>query len=382
MAGQKVLIIGGGFGGVAAARTARSLLDREHDVVLVDRDRRTYLCGSFPMLIIGEREPLKVSRSLPSLANRGIGYVQAEVTSIDVAAQTVSTSSGILEYDHLVLATGVEYDWGAVPGAANAFSFYDLHSARRLRRRLSSFRKGKVVIAVSSLPYKCPPAPIEAAMLLTWDFKRRGLLNDTEVHIFTPEPAALPVAGPEGNASLLKDFMKRGIHTHTGLSITEVARGGREASFSDGSSMDADLVITIPVHRVPHVIQNSGVAKEAGWVKVSPRTLQASRVNVYAVGDINIIPMSNGRPLPKAGVFASAEGETVGHNIAAALNGTPPIAFPGRGYCFIAYSGSQAGQVRGNFLSEGSPSVTVQRPSGAGHRAKERFEHDWKRFRI
>ena len=91
MAGQKVLIIGGGFGGVAAARTARSLLDREHDVVLVDRDRRTYLCGSFPMLIIGEREPLKVSRSLPSLANRGIGYVQAEVTSIDVSAQTVST---------------------------------------------------------------------------------------------------------------------------------------------------------------------------------------------------------------------------------------------------------------------------------------------------
>lgn len=382
MTAQKILIVGGGFGGVAAARKARSLLGREHRVTLIDKERRTYMCGSFPMLIVGEREPFKVSRSLPSLANRGIDYIQAEVNSINISAQTVSTSSGVLEYDHLVLATGAEYDWGMVPGSETSYSFYDLPSARRLRRKLARFNQGRVVIAVSSLPYKCPPAPIEAAMLLTWNFKRHGLLKNTEIHVFTPENVPLPVAGPDGNARLLKDLQGRGINAHTGLAITEVSGNGREASFSNGSSIDADLIITIPAHRAPAVVRDSAVVKQGGWVKVSPRTLQTSHERVYAVGDINIIHMANGRPLPKAGVFASSEGETVGHNIAAAINHTSPASFPGRGFCFIAYSGTKVGQVQGDFLAEGKPSVSIRRPSSADHRAKERFERAWRRFRV
>ena len=134
--GKKVVVVGGGFGGVAAARTARSLLGREHPVTLVDRNGRTYLCGSFPLLIVGERETSKVSRSLGLLANRGIDYLQAEVASIDISSKTVATGAGTLEYDYLVVAPGASYAWEAVPGAASAYSFYDLETSRRLRRRL------------------------------------------------------------------------------------------------------------------------------------------------------------------------------------------------------------------------------------------------------
>ena len=382
MAGKRIVVVGGGFGGVAAARTARALLDRDHEVTLVDRMKRTYLCGSFPLLIVGEREVTKVSRSLGLLANRGIRFVQGEVEGIDVSKKTVVTSTGRLGYDYLVLAPGAEYDWGAVPGASRAYSFYDLQSARRLRRKLSSFRKGRIVIAVSSLPYKCPPAPYEAALLLDWALTRRGVRKQVDLHVYTPEPVPIPVAGPKAANRLMKDMGRRGVQVHTGVTITEVASSGREAVFSDGTVMDAQLVITVPTHRLPPIIATSGLADGSGWVEVSPNTLQTRHPDVYAVGDVTTVPMANGRPLPKAGVFASAEGETVGRNIAAAINGYEPTTFNGKGHCFIAYSDTRAGMVRGEFLAEGKPNVRFQPPSARGNRAKERFEGDWRRFRI
>ena len=183
--------------------------------------------------------------------------------------------------------------------------------------------------------------------------------------MFTPEPAPLPVAGPDAGVRLVRDMERRGIQLHTNAAVTEVARSRREAAFSDGTAMDAELVITIPTHRVPPAIATSGLARDGGWIEVEPRTLQTPHPGVYAVGDVNMVPMANGRPLPKAGVLATAEGETVGRNIAAAVNGTEPTAFAGAGHCFIAYSGTQAGMVRGEFLAEGKPNVKLQQPSAS-----------------
>ena len=382
MARQRVLVVGGGFGDVAAARTARALLDRAHEVTLMDRNRRTYLCGALPLLIVRERDSAGVSRSLGRLANRGISYIQAEVQQIDAASRTVATSAGILEYDYLVLAPGAVYDWDALPGSTHAYSFYDIESARRLRRKLSSFREGRVVVAVSSVPYKCPPAPFEAAMLLDWAFTQRGVRSDVELRVYTPEPAPLAVAGPEAGAKLTRDMGRRDINLHTGAALTEVGSRGREATFSDGTSVDCELVIAVPPHRVPSVIASAGLEAHSGWIPVSPDTLETHIPGVYAVGDVNMVPMANGRGLPKAGVFASAEGETVGRNISAAINGTKPVAFTGVGHCFIAYSGTRAGKVLGSFLAEGKPNVQLQPPSAHGNRAKERFERDWRRFRV
>ena len=382
MAGRKILVIGGGFGGVAAARTARSLLGRQHSVTLVDRQRRTYLCGSFPLLIVGERESSKVSRSLGQLVNRGIRYLQAEVEAIDLGSRTVETAAGTLEYDYLVVALGASYDWDAVPGSTAAYSFYDLEAARRLRRKLRGFRQGRIIIAVSSLPYKCPPAPFEAAMILDWALKQRGVRRDVDIHVYTPEPAPLPVAGPEAGVRLGRDLERRGVELHPNAAVKEVSRDGRQARFSDGTSMDAELAITIPTHRTPDVLASTGLTGESGWVQVSPRTLETSAAGVYAIGDVNAVPMATGRPLPKSGVFASSEGETVGRNIAAAIDGGEPVEFPGVGHCYIAYSGTQAGMVQGEFLAEGKPRVELRPPTARGARSKDRFERDWRRFRI
>ena len=382
MAGRKIVIIGGGFGGVAAARAARAMLGLEHDVLLLDRDRRTYLCGSFPLLIVGERQAAKVSRSLGSLANRGVRYLQAEIEAIDTDARTVKSSAGTLDYDYLVVAPGAGYDWDAVPGASKAYSFYDLVAARRLRRKLATFRRGRVVVAVASVPYKCPPAPFEAAMVLDWHFQRVGVRHAIDIHVFTPEPMPLMVAGPEAAGRLVRTMERRGIEVHTDAAVVQVSPDGRQASFSNGQAMDADLAITVPTHRAPQLVESAGLTGPSGWVHVTPETLATDRQGVYAIGDVNNVPMANGRGLPKAGVLASSEGDTVGHNIAAAILEEEPRTFSGVGHCFIAYGGDRAGSVRGEFLAAEKPKVALQASSARGYRAKERFERDWRRFRV
>ncbi|MBI2964742.1 MAG: NAD(P)/FAD-dependent oxidoreductase [Chloroflexi bacterium] len=382
MPGKKVLVLGGGFGGVRAAITARSLLPAGHDVTLIDRQARTHIGASLPLLVVGEKEASKASRSLGQLANRGVSYIQEEIRSIDLQGKSVTTDAGVHGFDYLVLALGAEYDWDAVPNSLVAHSFYNLETARRLRRAVRGFRRGRVVIAVSSLPYKCPPAPFEAAMILRWAFKRAGVSSKIEMDLYTPEPAPIPVAGPEASACVAADLASRGIQLHPNAAVKEVARDGGSATFTDGSSIDADLMVTVPTHRVARVVAESGLTGGKPWVGVDPATLETQHPGVFAIGDVNVVMMANGRPLPKAGVFASREGEVAGRNVAAAAGDAEPARFQGQGYCFIAYSGREAGRVTGDFLAAGRPRVTFEQPSRKGFRAKEKFEIDWRRFRL
>lgn len=382
MPGKKVLVLGGGFGGVRAAVTARTLLAADHDVALIDRQKRTYIGASLPLLVVGEKEAEKASRSLGQLANRGVRYLQEEIRSIDLQGRSVRTDAAVHGFDYLVLALGAEYDWDAVPNSRVTHSFYDLDTARRLRRAIRGLRRGRVVIAVSSLPYKCPPAPFEAAMILRWAFKRAGVSSKVELDVYTPEPAPIPVAGPEASACVAADLASRAIRLHPNAAVKEVARDGRSASFTDGSSIDADLIITIPTHRVARVVAESGLTGGKPWVGVDPATLETPQAGIFAAGDANVVMMANGRPLPKAGIFASREGEVAGRNVAAAITSDGRARFAGQGYCFIAYSGRAAGRVTGDFLAAERPRVTFEQPSRKGFRAKEKFELDWRRFRL
>ncbi|MBI2172060.1 MAG: NAD(P)/FAD-dependent oxidoreductase [Chloroflexi bacterium] len=382
MPGKSIVILGGGFGGAAAARTLRRLLPAEHAVTLVDRLRHTYLCGSLPWLIVGEREPDKISRSLGALRQRGVRYLEAEVQGLDLVNRRVMTSGGGLSYDSLVIATGAEYDWDAVPGAVNAHSFYNLETARKLRAALRSFHKGCIVIAVSRLPYKCPPAPYEAAMLLDAMFTERGVRKEVDIHIFTPEPACLGLAGAQRSAQFKAYLGKRSITVHNSETLAGIDADSRVARFQSGESMAYDLMITVPVHRSAAVVRATSLTNQAGWIPVDAATLASRQPGVYAIGDATVVPMANGSPLPKAGVFASAEGDLVARNLAAEILGGQAACFAGEGYCFVDHGKGKGALIRGAFLSPGQPQVELTSPSVRWRRRKERFEADWRSWKI
>ena len=382
MPGKRIVILGGGFGGAAAARTLRKLLDARHTVTLVDRQRRTYLCGSLPRLIVGQRVPDKISRSLGSLVQRGVTYAQENIEGLDLDNRRVHTSGGVLPYDYLIVATGAEYDWDAVPGSSQAHSFYNLDTARRLRDALRRLRRGRIVIAVSSLPYKCPPAPYEAAMNIDVAFTERGIRRDVDIHVFTPEPSPLRLAGPEASAGFKAYLAGRGITLHNEQSLAKVDPDGRRAAFQSGETVDYDLLITVPVHRTAGYLRDAGLVAESGWIPVDSATLKTQHQDVFAVGDTTSLLMANGNPLPKAGVFASAEGETVARNLAAEIQGGQTSAFPGEGACFIDYGSGKGSMITGSFLAAERPRVSMLSPSVRWHRQKLRFERDWRRWKI
>jgi sulfide:quinone oxidoreductase len=137
-----------------------------------------------------------------------------------------------------------------------------------------------------------------------------------------------------------------------------------------------DLLLGVPPHRVPGVVTAAGLAEPGGWVKVNPATLETRFPGVYAIGDVTAIALSTGQPLPKAGVFAHAQGEVVASRITDGLVGREPTAvFDGHGMCFLETGHGRATMVRGNFYAT-PPDVALADATEEHLVAKHAFETD------
>jgi sulfide:quinone oxidoreductase len=136
-----------------------------------------------------------------------------------------------------------------------------------------------------------------------------------------------------------------------------------------------DLLFGIPPHRPPAVVREAGLVGESGWVSVNSRTLETQFPGVYAIGDVVQIMMANGKPLPKAGVFAEAMGETVADRIGANFAGKEPEAeFKGEGGCYLEVGSGQAMMVRGHFLAVPEPEIALTDASDQNLEDKRAFE--------
>lgn len=385
MGAQTVVILGGGVGGIVAANELARRLPDGHRIVLVERSPRHAFAPSFLWLMTGDRTTAQVTRDLRSLIRPRVEIVQAEARSIDWMKRRVEADARVLDFDHLVIALGAELAPEAVPGLpGSGHTFYSLDGAERLAVTLDSFTAGSVAVVVAGSPYKCPGAPHEGAMLLSSFLRRKGLAAKSEVHLFTPEPQAMPVAGPELGAAVAEMLRGRGITLHPSHRLTAVDPARRELLF-DGQPPDRyDLLVAIPPHRAPGLVKEAGLVNEAGWVPVDRRTLATSRERVYALGDVTSIPIpgrwSPAVPLmlPKAGVFAHDQARVVARRIAAeVVGGQNAEESCGDGYCMIEAGEDVAGFAFGNFFAEPSPDVRLRRVGRAWHLGKVLFERWW-----
>lgn len=371
---MRVVVVGGGIGGLACAqRLARRGGGLE--VTLIDSTLRHDFAPSFLWLMTGQRAPERVSRSLSPLARAGVQLLQAEVTGVDSAAGIVSSTAGALEYDQLVLAPGAALAPEAIPGLAQAaHGFYTRQDAERLRDALASFRGGRVLVAVAAMPFKCPAAPYEAAFLVEDLLRRRG--TSARVDVITAEPQPLPVAGERIGAQVAAMLAERGIGFQHGRPLVSVDADARKARFADGDE-PFDLLIAVPPHRAPRFVADSPLAGPQGWIPVDAHTLRAGD-NVHAIGDVTAIKLPSGMLLPKAGVFAHAEGEVVADNLARAAASNQPVArFDGHGACFLETGGGRAGMASGDFYADPRPRVRMRRPARRWHWGKVLFERRW-----
>jgi sulfide:quinone oxidoreductase len=382
---KTIVILGGGVGGQVAANDLRGRLSREHRIVLVEENARHAYAPSFLWLMTGDRQPEQVTRDVRDLLRPGIDMVEAEVRAIDVKARRVETSVQSLVFDYLVIALGAELAPDIIPGLAeSAHSFYTLDGAVRLRSALDAFTGGTIALVVGALPYKCPGAPHEGAMLLADFFRRRGLRDKVEIHLLTPESQPMPVAGPGLGDAVRRMLEDRGVRFHPLHKLTAVEPDGRQLHFEGKPPVGYDLLVAIPPHRAPALVRNAGLTNEAGWIPVDPRTLATRHELVYALGDVTAIPIP-GRwkadvplMLPKAGVLAHAQALVVAHRIATEMAGLEVTeTFRGHGFCMLEAGKHAAGLAYGDFYAEPSPRVEVRNVGRSWHLGKVLFEQWW-----
>jgi sulfide:quinone oxidoreductase len=371
------------MGGLVTANELGKRLGREHRVVLIEKNAQHAFAPSFLWLMTGDRKPEQVTRPLRQLVRPGVEVVQAEVRSIDLASRRVEFNSRQLDYDYLVVALGAELAPEAIPGLSEGgHTFYTLEGTLKLHDALQKFSGGTVAVVVSAIPYKCPGAPHEAAMLLANFFRRRG--KTVTIHLFTPEPQPMPVAGPALGEALQQMLKDKGVNFHPRHRLTAVNPQTRELSFEGGEPFHYDLLAAIPPHRGPRLLREAGLTNEAGWVPVDRATLATKYENVYALGDVTALPIpGRWKPdvpmmLPKAGVFAHSQAEVVARRIAADITGSGASdVFCGDGYCMLEVGESLAGFASGNFFAEPSPQVQLRKLGKTWHLGKVLFEQWW-----
>jgi sulfide:quinone oxidoreductase len=381
MSARTVLVLGGGVGGVVAANRLRRLLPRGHRVVLVDREPLHFFQPSLLWLAVGTRRPEHIQRPLARLARRGIEIVLADIERIDPATRTVRAGGRDYTGDALVIALGAELAPEQIPGlAASGHNLYTVAGASTLRDALASFRGGRIVLLTAAPAYKCPAAPYEAAMLIEADLRRRGMRAQTQLDLYAAEPGPMGVAGPHVTAAVRAMVKGKGIGYHPEHQVTVADPGARQLTFANGAVADFDLLAYVPPHRAPGVVRAAGLTAESGWIMPDRQTFATRWPGVYAIGDVTSIPLTMGKPLPKAGVFAHAQAEVVAANIAAEWTGAGARrVFDGYGQCFLETGDGRAGLGAGDFYAEPVPQVRLRQPGRMTHWAKVWFEQVWLR---
>jgi sulfide:quinone oxidoreductase len=354
---MRVVVLGAGFGGLELTATLSEQFGDDLDLVLIDRADGFIFGFSKLDVMFGRAQPQEVTHYYRDLVKPGVRFVPATITAIDPAAKRVETDSGSFDADILVVALGADLFPDATPGlVAGGHEFYTVPGAFALRDVLAEFAGGRVVVGVTSTPFKCPPAPSETALLMHDLLTDRGLRETSTVALVMPLPAPIPPSPPASDA-VLAAFAERGIEWHPSRLVRAIDPERKVLMLSDSEEMGFDLFLGVPVHRAPQVVLDSGMTVD-GWIPVDPLTLETRYPDVYAVGDVASVGT------PKAGVFSEGQALVVAERIAARLRGAEPVTtYDGHGLCYLEFGRDAVAKVDVTFRTGTAPMGRLEGPS-------------------
>lgn len=331
----EILVVGGGVAGVHTANTlARRLSPTEATIRVIDSHGVHAYQPAFTKLALDRSDSSRLVRDVRRLLHRRVDLVIDAATRLDpVAGKLHLRREAAMAYDYLVVATGARPDREAVPGLAEgAYDFYSLPGAERLREALRRFEGGDLILGVAGTPYKCPPTPVEFALLLEQALHRRGLRNRSRLKYLSPVDGLFPIEAASRRVEPLLE--KRGIALHRFVNIEEVDPEERQIHSLEGETFAFDLAVLVPPHRGAPMVVDSGLGDPGGWVPTDPATLRVKGYErLYAIGDATDLPIS------KSGSTAHFEARVVAEQVAAAVQGRevdPDVGlYRGKTICFL-----------------------------------------------
>ncbi|TRZ79937.1 MAG: NAD(P)/FAD-dependent oxidoreductase [Nitrosopumilales archaeon] len=369
-----VVILGGGFGGLAAANELRDNLPQDVRITIIDK-KDWFMMDLVKLWIInGTREFELSKRPLESVTKKGIEFVNEDVMKIDSIGKLVRTKYRQFHYDYLIIALGVELAPEKILGLKeNSLILYDINDVPKIRDTLRQMKSGKIAIAITGLPYKCPPAPFEAALLIRSVLEETGASDSITIDFYSPTPITLPAGGPQVSEEIFQILKSKKIEFHGNHKTIEVEPN--KIKFENGET-GFDVLISIPPHKVPAVVIESGFAENGKFVVVD-KTCKTKYENVFAIGDVNQIMVTDKIAVPKAGIFAEAEGITVARNIISQIkNELENAIFDGKGGCFLETGKGTAGYLQVDMFATPDPLTQLQSSSTEHFSEKEKFEQE------
>lgn len=376
---KHILILGAGFGGLASANLLRKSLPREQQITVIDKNQY-FMMGLVNLWILSGIRTLEDSRvALNKLENRGIRFLNDEIISMDLSRGSVNTSQHKLEYDYLILALGAELAPERINGFIDngGFDLYDAEQIPKLREEILALKHGRIVICIADIPYKCPPAPYEASLLIKDILVKNGTRDSVDIDIYVPTPIALPVAGTKISQDVVDLLNNNQINFYPLHKLKTVS--DKEIQFENGKRINYDLLIAIPPHQVPQIVNKSGLLSDImqNWIAVDRFTLRTKYKNVFAIGDVTEIRLDRTITIPKAGIFAESEAKVVSQQIINEITNNDKKGHPkfdGKGFCFMEIGNKKAGYIDADFYNVAGPITRLESPSEESYHRKVDFE--------
>lgn len=329
---KTIVILGGGVGGtIVANRLARRLGSDEADIVLIDEQGRHVYQPGFMQVAFEGGDPSRFERRESRLLDPRVQLIVEEAVHIDPVAHEVRLAGGkTIRYDRLVLALGARLVAEELPGFAEAaHHFYTAEASSELRRALEAFSGGRIVVTVASVPYKCPPAPAEAACQLDYYFTKRGIRDKIDIHFLSPLSRVFPLETI--NPVVDRLFAKHGIRSTIFFNVESIDPAAKVVRSIEGEEAPYDLLIMVPPHRGSKVVEDSGLGDRGGWLPVDRHTLRAkAHPEIFGLGDCTDLPVS------KSGAAAHFQAKVVVENVMADIRGKSADArYGGRVMCYF-----------------------------------------------
>jgi NADPH-dependent 2,4-dienoyl-CoA reductase/sulfur reductase-like enzyme len=364
-ASRRVVVIGGGFGGATAAKYVR-LADPTIEVVLFEPNRKFVSCPFSNLVLSGVRGIGQLTFGYGGLRDYGVTVRHETVTAIEPDARRVRIGDGVLAYDRLIVAPGVDFQLEQVEGLAAAGDTV-LHAWKAgpqtvaLARQLHAMPDGGVfVLTVPPVAYRCPPGPYERICQVAWYLKSarpksKLIVLDANQNIVSK--TALFRAAWQAYPN---------IEYRPSSKVVKVDPGAREVTTDFGDRVRYDVVNLIPPQRAGAIaVQADLVGVDRRWCEVDHVTYESVKHrNVHVVGD-----STTGLPVPKSGTIANAMGKICANAVVHLMSGRPAPAVPPLNTCYSWVNDREAMAVVNAYRIDNGKVVQIEQKLTAGHSA-------------
>lgn len=354
---KRIVILGAGTAGTMMANKLRNTLDREEwDITIVDQFKTHYYQPGFLFIPFGIYNKQDVIKPKSDFIPAGVNMIYSVIDRIEAKSNKVHLEGGkVLNYDYLIVATGTKTVPDETPGLKDKlwykeiFDFYTVEGAVALQRFFKGWEGGKLVMAITELPYKCPVAPLEFVFLADAYFTEKGIRDKVDITYVTPMPGAF--TKPIATKMLSELLAEKNIKVIPDFYIERVDNDGKKLISYDEQEIDFDVLTVVPVNMGDEMIERSGLGDDMNFVPTDKHTLQSvAHENIFVLGDASNIPTS------KAGSVAHFAAEILFDNLMSAIEGRALQAkFDGHANCYIETGHGKGALIDFNYDTEPLP---------------------------